>query len=244
MTILHRFFLEKTRTFGIVICICAAIIAFFCLPITIALITSSIVYPTLQKYQKLTKLPYFVIVLLFSASIIAAFYFFLTSIHTVFQTLLPTLLQEIIPLFESYIQNEQNLLLIQQFEQLIDNVIQFVSMLSTKIIASFFDYFLFLIAFYFSIFECRKDPLWYFVYMPPSLRDKSKNYFKQFIQMLTTFIQIEFKLLFITFSIVAVCFYILGFQSPIHLALFIGIADLLPFIGVGLLFIPLIIYFF
>ena len=120
-----------------------------------------------------------------------------------------------------------------------------ISINATKEIFSYmFEVIIFIMAFYFSLFESKRDRYWFFVYTPPFVRETWKSYFKRAIEIFTTFLYVEIRLISLTFILLALGFWLLDFTYPLQKAFFIALADCLPFFGIGLVLIPLAIYFY
>lgn len=174
----------------------------------------------------------------------SAIYFVSMSLSTSFEPLFHSI-YDAIKLFAQNVQQHQiAALLLQNIETILQRGFQYVTTFSSKIVQSLFDLFLFTFAFFFSLFECRKDRFWYFIYMPPAFRKKWKPHFETFIQLFTTFIWIELRLMLITFLLVGLSFDTMQFTHPFQKAFLIALADLLPFVGIGLILLPMGVFYF
>ena len=224
--------------------VCAIFLVFLCLPITLALLLSSIVYPIIKRTSQLFKLPYSLTILFYTVAGIGFVYFFIITLSASFQPLYTSVFNSIKLFAENVQQDSIAQLALQNIETVLQKVLQYVTSISSQLVQSLFDLFLFTFAFYFSLYECRKDRFWYFIYIPPPYRQKWKHHFESFVQLFSTFITIELRLMLITFIVISTSFYTLQFEQPFLKAFLIAFADLLPFIGIGLIFIPMSIFYF
>lgn len=190
------------------------------------------------------KVPYSIIVVLYTLTAISALYFCYQSISISFEPLFHSIYEAIKLFAENVEQHEVAALLLQNIETILQKSFQYITTLSTKIVQSLFELFLFAFAFFFSLFECRKDRFWYFIYIPPPYRQKWKPHFETLIQLFTTFIWIELRLMVITFIIVGISFQAMQFAHPFQKAFLIALADLLPFIGIGVILLPMGVFYF
>lgn len=104
--------------------------------------------------------------------------------------------------------------------------------------------FIFLIAYFFALRESGKSRFWFLIYFPVRFRKQAKYTLEKASKLIGTFLFVEAKLIFITFIILSIGFLLLRFSSPIGIALLISLADSLPFLGIGIFLIPMIIFFF
>lgn len=215
-----------------------------CLPITLALLSSSIIHPIIQRTSKFLKLPYTATILLYTILIVGSIYLFANSLSSSFEPLFHSTYGAIKLFAENVEQHEIAALFLQNIESILQKTFQYITSFSTKFVQSLFDLFLFTFAFFFSLIECRKDRFWYFIYIPPSFRKKWKPHFETFVQLFTTFISIELRLMLITFFIVGFSFKAMQFEHPFQKALLIAIADLLPFVGIGFIILPMSLFYF
>lgn len=209
-----------------------------------ALLSSSIIHPIIQRTSNLFKLPYSLTILIYTILTVGTVYIFFNSLSTSFEPLFHSTYEAIKIFTENMQESEIAALLFQNIEAILQKIFQYITTFSTNIVQSIFDIFLFTFAFFFSLFECRKDRFWYFIYVPPTIRKKWKPHFQTFVQLFTTFLSIEMRLMLITFFIVGLSFKALQFEHPFQKALLIAIADLLPFFGIGLILLPTATFFY
>ncbi|WP_159438436.1 AI-2E family transporter [Edaphobacillus lindanitolerans] len=107
-----------------------------------------------------------------------------------------------------------------------------------------FYFFIFLIAFYFALYESSRDRLWFTSLLPRRSREKAKGMFQEGGTLFGTFLSVELRLSLLTFFILAAGLAALGFPAPAGKAFLIALADSLPFLGIGIFLIPMAAYQF
>lgn len=242
LTILNKYpLVNVSRIISFILFLVYLLLCFLCLPVTLALLFSSMIYPLVQKIQKTMRISFSIIVFILTIAVVSSIYglsyFIIHSISLLF----PFLDNSIDELRENFENIEFAPVIFQQ----LDSILQLVATNSVKVSSSIFqsiiEIFIFVLAFYFSLFECRKDRYWFFLYAPPLVRKKWRSIYSDFLSIMTTFITIEFRLMLITFFIISIGFSMLGYEYPITKAFFIALVDVIPFLGIGILFIPLAI---
>ena len=103
--------------------------------------------------------------------------------------------------------------------------------------------FIFLVAFFFALRESGKDRFWFLVYFPVKIRKQAKKSLSEASKVIGTFVSVEARLIFLTFIILSIGFSLLRFESPIGIAFLISLVDGLPFLGIGVFLIPMIVFF-
>lgn len=106
-----------------------------------------------------------------------------------------------------------------------------------------FGIFIFLISYFLALRESTKNRYWFLVYFPSSMRKSAKKIFSKASELIGHFINIQVRLFLVTFIIMSLGFLIIGFDSAIHRAFLISLADSIPFLGIGLFLLPMIVYF-
>lgn len=102
---------------------------------------------------------------------------------------------------------------------------------------------LFAFAFLFALFESKSNRYWFFVIVPKKYRNNWQHIFSQGTQIFNYFLFVELVLFSVTFILLTIFFYSLQVPFYIHVAFLLTLADLLPILGLGLFFIPIIIFF-
>lgn len=123
---------------------------------------------------------------------------------------------------------------------LINGILSFIR--SIPIIATAF-----IISLLASFFLSKDWPKWQRLFqevIPKKLQKKSLSVFQDLRGALFGFIRAQLTLISITFMIVLIGLMILRVDYALTIALFASLADLLPYVGPGLIFIPWIIYQF
>ncbi|WOV83202.1 AI-2E family transporter [Sporosarcina jeotgali] len=123
---------------------------------------------------------------------------------------------------------------------LVEHTLTFTGVLFQQV----FTLFIFLVAFFFALRETGKDRFWFLVYFPSSMRRQAHRLFKKSGELIGHFISIEARLVCLTFLLLCIGFFLLGFSSPIGTAFLISLADSLPFLGIGLFLFPMILFYF
>lgn len=102
---------------------------------------------------------------------------------------------------------------------------------------------IFIITFFFALMETGKSRYWFLIYIPNAWKGQVKTAIEEAGWLFWTFLSVEFRLFMITFALLSIGFFALGFTLPVGKAFLISLADALPFLGIGLFLIPLAIYF-
>ncbi|MET3575950.1 AI-2E family transporter [Bhargavaea ullalensis] len=110
------------------------------------------------------------------------------------------------------------------------------------IFSRLFSFFIFLVAFYFALYESSRDRLWFTSLLPKRSREKAKKMFQEGGALFGTFLSVELRLSFLTFLILAAGLTVLGFPAAVGKAFLIALADSLPFLGIGVFLIPMAAY--
>lgn len=225
--------------------IITALIIFQVPPAAIAVILAYFTTPILLSVQSVTKLPLTIATLLVMTLmmfILGAFFYI--GLHGILE-IIPAVERHLTPL-----SNETNIIgkaffivetkIVEYSSELIEHTVTIVSSVFQHVISLF----IFLIAYFFSLRECGRNRFWFLVYFPTKLRAQAQKFFSESSQLITTFVSVEARLIFVTFIILAIGFSLLRFSSPIGIAFLISLVDSFPFLGIGLFLIPMAIYFF
>lgn len=221
------------------------LLLWFILPISLAIFFAYFLYPIVQVCHKKLKIPYFIATFLVSMLLFALIYFlFHISIQSVI-LIYPEVKQQVQQL--SFVESTNTIVFEKIFTKsvsYIDSMILNLGNLLQDIFSYLADLFIFIVAFYFSLFESRKNPLWFFIYVPKAYRKQWKEYFIKGTSLFGYFIYVELQLFVITFILLSIGLFLLQFENPINKAFLISLADMLPFFGIGIFLIPISIYFF
>ncbi|WP_162920168.1 AI-2E family transporter [Paenisporosarcina cavernae] len=113
----------------------------------------------------------------------------------------------------------------------------------SEIPTKFFEFVLFCFALFFSLYESFRNRYWIFDFFPRKIKKEALFFFQKSTSLLTIFVKIETQLLLVTFVVLSTGFLIIGFHSPLQASSLITLADLIPFIGTGMILFPMIVYF-
>ncbi|KGR83245.1 AI-2E family transporter [Lysinibacillus odysseyi] len=210
-------------------------------PITLGIFFATLFHPFLLFFYKKLRIPYVLVVFFTTISFFYGMYFLVRFIIDSFIIVFPQI-QELVnsDIFSHPI-------LQAMMEAALSAVDQIASVginLTKELFSYFFEVIIFIMAFYFSLFESKRDRYWFFIYTPKSVRQTWKSYFERAMHLFTTFLYVEIRLLIVTFLLLVLGFWLLGFSFPWQKAFFIALADCLPFFGIGLILVPLAIYFY
>lgn len=219
-------------------------IAWLILPITFAIILAYLFCPLLQLFHKKLKIPSFITALLTEIIIIAVI-----SVGLLF---LATVLMDTLPVLKENLSNVSSFIHIPEAItiQIRDQLFELFDIMLSKIFQSIQDIMknlvevtIFIVAFYFALYETSRNKHWFFVYIPLNFRNHIRKIFEEATTLFSYFISVEIRLAFITFGLLSIGFYILGFTQPVGKALLVSICDFLPFLGIGIFLIPISIIF-
>ncbi len=231
--------IKRTRLFFLFLFY--GLLVFLIPPISLALFLSTIFSPILHRIHTTFRVPYAFVV--FSCSFLF-FYAGYMAVHWIIDSFLVLFSQLqsyfALDIFQSPLLSEFSSISLSWIEQISAFVVTTVK----NIFQYLLEVIIFLIAFYFSLFESKRDRYWFFVYVPAFVREPWKRYYARAMALFTTFLWVELRLMLLTFCMLGLGFYVLDFTFPWQKALFIAIADCLPFLGIGLVLLPLALYFY
>lgn len=213
-------------------------------PISIGVFFAYLAFPIVQFCNRTLKIP-FVIALLLISSIILAIFAALAIIlfHSLLQ-IVPSVQEYLKSFSTANLSNPYLPVIVEQLSSTFDSIVIFVGSVAKQTLNSLFELLIFILAFYFSLFESRKNRLWFFAFVPASFRSAWQRYFTKTMELFSYFLYVELQLFVLTFLLLCCGFYVLQFDGAISMAFLISLADALPFIGIGLFLIPIAIYFF
>nr|WP_280524849.1 AI-2E family transporter [Rummeliibacillus suwonensis] len=218
--------------------------AWLILPVTLAIVLAYFLSPLLQLFHKQLKLPSFITALLTEFIVVAGITVGLLFLISVLIDTLPVL--------------KENLLNVSSFihvpvaitTQIRDQLFELFDILLSKIFQSIQDILqhlvevtIFIVAFYFSLYETSRNKHWFFVYIPARFRKPIYTIFEEATTLFSYFITVEIRLALITFGMLSIGFYFLNFSQPVGKALLVSVCDFLPFLGIGVFLIPISIVF-
>lgn len=214
-------------------------------PVALALIIAFFTAPLLNAIYSVTKLPLTLctfLVILFICFM--TFTFFYISLHGII---------EVFPVVEKHLASiSPNTDFIEKGIEVVKGkintygqaLLDYALTIIQTVVQQFVNVVIFLISYFFALRESGKSRYWFLIYFPVRFRKQAKHTLEKASQLISTFLYVEAKLVFITFLILLAGFSLLRFTSPLSLALLISLVDSLPFLGIGLFLIPMTIYFF
>ena len=234
-------FLQNSQKYMVLLLYISLI--YFIFPIILGLFLAYLCFPLFQFIHRQFRIPYFIVVFIISSILFSLigvfFYFVIQSLIELFPSVQATL--------QRFSENEIDHVIFPYLIEKLSSMIQEVSVFLVSLVKnglhSLFDFFLVTMAFYFSIFESKKNRLWFFTYVPKAYRAEWARYFTKVMSLISYFIFVEIQLFTLTFLLLSGGFFLLSFDAPILKAFVIALADSLPFLGIGIFLIPLSVYF-
>lgn len=213
------------------------------LPVSLAIFAAYFFYPVMRFFHRL-KLPLWLGALLTECvSIFGTLFIILFSVSQI-MSVVPELQVGLKELNINMEQPEKFLPgLIDKLSIYSEKIVEVISGVISGFSQQLLNFTIFIIAFFFSLMETGKSRFWFLVYIPKPWRGQVKNGVEEAGWLFGTFLSVEFRLFMITFALLSIGFFVLGFTQPVGKAFLISLADALPFLGIGLFMIPLAIYF-
>lgn len=213
-------------------------------PVTIAILLAYFLHPIVKWIHKITRLPRWITVLLFESALLGSIILGCTlMVRELLEILYPFRfhLEELQLLMKENKTNWQSIL--EALSMVSENLLKKISLFIQHLPAQFVETFVFLVALFFALQESLKSRTWFFIYIPSKTRLTIKPLFLKATKLFEKFTIVEIKLFLMTFVQLMVGFYVLKFSSPIGLAFLISFADLMPFLGTGIILIPMAVFF-
>lgn len=232
-------FIAQWVPIGIII-----LLLFITYPLTCAILCGYFLFPMTNFFYKKIKLPIIISVLLTETIILCGILLLLFFLVQTLLDLIPLIHAHIVKLPVVELQKHPIFLLFEgKFETLLNKLMNQLLLSLTHLPSYFFELLLFSIGLFFSIHESLKDRLWFLVYFPKKTRGVCERVLKKASEVINKFISVGVQLFFLTFLILSIGFIALGLHQPIKYAFLISLVDSVPFLGTGLILIPLSIYF-
>lgn len=217
---------------------------FLLLPITLGLFCAYFIFPIVQFGFKKLKIPYIICIALTTSLFLFILYEITMLILKSAIVFIPVIKLHLTELANDYSDLFISPLIIEKSFNFFDSIIGFLMTVAQKFFSYLFEFFIFLLVFYFSLFESRKNRLWFFVYVPKKYRVIWQPHFEHAMRVFSYFVLVTMQLFILTFTLLSIGFYLLKFENPISKAFLVSVVDVLPFFGIGIILIPLSIYFF
>jgi predicted PurR-regulated permease PerM len=213
-------------------------------PVTIAILLAYFLHPIVYRLHKATHLPRWISVLLFEITLLASILLGATLVvKELFELIYPLRihLEELQVLLKTNRVNWQSV--IEALSMVSENILKKITLFIQHLPAQFVETFVFLVALFFALQESLKSRTWFFIYIPTKTRKTIKPLFLKATDLFEKFTKVEVVLFLMTFLQLCIGFYALKFSSPFGLAFLISFADALPFLGTGIILIPMATYF-
>jgi predicted PurR-regulated permease PerM len=220
------------------------VVIFMFPPVAFAVIAAYFTAPLLTAVQSLTRLPLtiatiFVILILFfltGSFIYVGIHGIIELVPAVERHLTPlTLNTDMISKVLSFLESK----IIQYGQAILEYILMIIQTLFQRLIS----FFIFLLAYFFALRESGKNRFWFLVYFPVEMRKQAEKSLSEASKVIGTFVSVEARLVFLTFIILSIGFSFLKFKSPFGIAFLISLVDGLPFLGIGIFLIPMIVFF-
>ncbi|WP_342598594.1 AI-2E family transporter [Psychrobacillus sp. FSL H8-0483] len=221
------------------------LILFIAYPLSLAILCGYFLFPITNFFYNKIKMPIIFSVLLTEALILTGVLLFLFFIVQTLIDLIPLIHDHVVLLPIDQLQKHPIFLMFEgEFQELLNKLLNNLLINLTHLPSYFFEVFLFSIGLFFSLTESTKDRLWFLVYFPK----KSRSFFQRALikasVVVNKFLSVGLKLFLLTFLLLSIGFIVLGLHNPIKYAFLISLVDSIPFLGTGLILIPLSVYFF
>lgn len=217
---------------------------YFIPPIIFGLFFAYLLFPIFLYFKRILHIPFFIVVIVLSIllfTVISAV--IILILHSLF-TLLPSLQTTVHLLEKNYDAHPLFPLILDKFSGLLNELMFFMVDFIKNSLHSIFELLIFIVTFYFALFESNRNRLWFFAYIPAMYRTNWSRYFQKAMQLISFFLLVEIQLFTLTFILLSIGFYFLQFEAFFMKAFLIAFADSLPFLGIGIFLIPISIYFF
>jgi len=221
------------------------LILFIAYPLSLAILCGYFLFPITNFFYSKIKMPIIFSVLLTEALILTGVLLFLFFIVQTLIDLIPLIHDHVVLLPIDQLQKHPIFLMFEgEFQELLNKLLNNLLINLTHLPSYFFEVFLFSIGLFFSLTESTKDRLWFLVYFPK----KSRSFFQRALikasVVVNKFLSVGLKLFLLTLILLSIGFSVLGLHNPIKYAFLISLVDSIPFLGTGLILIPLSVYFF
>lgn len=220
------------------------LIIFLVPPAAIAIILAYFTAPLLFAVRNVTKLPLTVATLFVMTLILLLIGgFTYVALHAIID-LVPTIERHLAPFTQNTDFVGKTIAFLE--EKIIEYghaVLEFAVTTIQSVFQHIFSFFIFLIAYFFALRESGNNRFWFLVYFPHKIRQSTKRMLLEASKLISTFVSLEARLMFLTLIILTIGFSLLRFNSPIGMAFLVTLVDSLPFLGTGIFLIPMAVFF-
>ncbi len=214
-------------------------------PLSLSILTGYFLYPFTSFLHKKLKFPILLSVLVTELLLLSAFLLFIFFIIQTLITLIPLIHEHLLLLPLDEIQKHPIFVMFEgELQEVLNKILTDLLNNITQLPSYFLEILLFSIGLFFSLIESTKDRLWFLVFFPQKHRLFFEKALIKINEIVNNFLGVEVRLIFLTFSSLAIGFSVLGMHNPIKHAFLISLVDSIPFLGTGIVLIPLSIYFF
>lgn len=234
--------LVKSR--NVIVLLLYFILFYFIPPIIFGLFFAYLLFPVFLFFKQQFRLPFFLVVIILSVFLISVVVSVIMLIIHSFITILPQLQSTLLSLDSTYMKHPLLPFIVEKLQSLIRDLLFYTINFIKNSFQSIFEFFIFIVTFYFALMESYKNRLWFFAYIPKAYRTTWARYFQKGMELIGRFIVVEMQLFTLTFILLCIGFYFLKFEAFVIKAFLIAFADCLPFLGIGIFLIPVSIYYF
>ncbi|PIC74783.1 AI-2E family transporter [Sporosarcina sp. P17b] len=214
-------------------------------PIGFAIVFAFFTAPLMNSLIALTKLPAFLAALLIMVVLASLVYTFLFLSINGLISVIWTMEDQLGVIIEMMDSKGWNLhAAAEQFIQLSHEAMEGIISLLQKTFQQIFSTFLFIIAYFFALRESATNRFWFLVYFPKNFRQVARKIFDRSSRLMGHFFSVQIRLFFMTFILMVIGFWLLDFESFLTKAFLISLVDSIPFLGIGLVFLPMIAFSF
>ncbi|AXH99447.1 AI-2E family transporter [Sporosarcina sp. PTS2304] len=214
-------------------------------PIGFAIILAFFSAPLVNSLISLTKLPAFLATLIVMSLLAFLLYSFIFLLINGLISVIWAIEDQLILILEMVDVKGWNINdiaenLIQSSHEAVEGFISFFQ----KFFQQLFSTFMFIIAFFFALRESATNRFWFLVYFPKNFRTNATRVFSKASRLMGHFFSVQLRLFFVTFVLMSIGFRLLQFESYLTKAFLLSLVDSIPFLGIGLVFLPMIAFTF
>ncbi|MBE1554408.1 AI-2E family transporter [Sporosarcina limicola] len=224
--------------------ILTGIVIFTVPPAAIAIIIAYFTAPILSSVRSMTRIPLTIATLFVMVLMLFLFgAFTFIALHGLIDTV-PAIERQIEPFTKNTdFAGKLFAILEEKVVQYGHAILEYAVSLISTVFQQLFSLFIFLVAYFFALRESGKNRFWFLIYFPTTIRKPARRMFLEAGKLIGTFLSVEARLFLLTFTIITVGFFFLRFDSPVGNAFLVSLADSLPFLGIGLFFLPMAAFF-
>lgn len=219
------------------------LLAFLLFPLAFGILLAYMMSPIPLWLNKKIKIPYILAIVLVFVIILTICIKIITLFIQSIILFSPILLDQFKVLQELLYDSNIMIPFIEEATTILEGSLSHIISYVSASINQLFNIILFAFAFLFALIESKSNRHWFFVVVPKKYRTKWQRLFFQATHLFNYFFFVEVVLFSVTFTLLTLFFYLLQMPHAMNLAFLLTLADLLPLLGLGLFFIPMIIFF-